>query len=910
MADVPPYRYTAALAGRIELEWQKRWAEEGTQHTPNPTGEMSEGFQRVADRPKLYVLDMFPYPSGSGLHVGHPLGYIGTDVFSRFKTMTGFNVLHPMGFDAFGLPAEQYAVQTGQHPRVTTEDNIANMRRQMERLGLGFDWRRCIATTDVDYYRWTQWIFLQLYNAWVDPVTNRARPVSEAPDGTVERLVYQDDALVNWCPALGTVLANEEVTSEGRSERGNYPVHRVPLRQWKMRITAYAERLLEDLDRLDWPEPIKAMQRNWIGRSTGARVFFPTDAAPVEVYTTRPDTLYGATFMVVAPEYAGLEELVAAEWPAGTPATWTGGGATPGQAVAGYRAEVSGIRDVDRLSAGRRKTGVFTGSFATNPVNDGRIPIFVADYVLAGYGTGAIMAVPAHDQRDFEFAREFDLPVVGVVEAPADWQWDEAYEGPGRAANSPLIDGLPTEEAKARITAWLEEEGRGQGAVAYKLRDWLFSRQRYWGEPIPVLYDDAGTVHAVPEEQLPVELPELDNYEPEVSDDPEDMTVPQPPLARARDWVEVTLDLGDGPRRYRRETNTMPQWAGSCWYYLRYLDPHNDRALVDPAIESYWMGDEADKQPGGVDLYVGGVEHAVLHLLYARFWHKVLYDLGHVTTPEPFQRLFNQGYVLANVFRDERGQPVPALDVVEEGGAFYYEGRPVTREQGKMGKSLKNSVTPDEMYEAYGADTLRLYEMFSGPLDTSRPWETEAVVGVYRFLQRVWRLVVDEDTGTLRVTDTPLEDETRRELHRTIDAVRDGMESLRFNVSIARLMELTTALARADAPSREGVEPLVLMLAPLAPHIAEELWRRLGGTGSVTRQDFPAADPEWTRQDRITIPVQVKGKLRGTVDVDAGATQADLESAARAEPKVAGYLSGGSWRAIVVPGRLVNFVPA
>jgi leucyl-tRNA synthetase len=910
MAEAPPYRYTAALAGPIEVEWQRRWAEEGTQHTPNPAGDLAAGFDRVADRPKLYVLDMFPYPSGSGLHVGHPLGYIGTDVFSRFKTMTGYNVLHPMGFDAFGLPAEQYAVQTGQHPRVTTEENIANMRRQMERLGLGFDWRRSIATTDVDYYRWTQWIFLQLYNAWFDPETRRARPVSEAPDDQVERLVYQDYALVNWCPALGTVLANEEVTSEGRSERGNYPVSRVPLRQWKMRITAYAERLLEDLDRLDWPEPIKAMQRNWIGRSTGARVFFPTAGRPVEVYTTRPDTLYGATFMVVAPEYGDLEGLVAAEWPAGTPANWTAGASTPTEAVSGYRTEVSGVRDVDRLSTGRRKTGVFTGSYATNPVSDEQIPVFVADYVLAGYGTGAIMAVPAHDQRDFEFAQQFGLPVVCVVEAPAEWKWDEAYEGQGRAVNSPLIDGLPTEEAKARITESLEEQGRGKGAVAYKLRDWLFSRQRYWGEPIPVVYDDDDRVHALPEDQLPVELPELDNYEPEVSDDPDDMTVPLPPLARARDWVEVTLDLGEGPRRYRRETNTMPQWAGSCWYYLRYLDPHNDRALVDPGIESYWMGDEEDKQPGGVDLYVGGVEHAVLHLLYARFWHKALYDLGHVTTPEPFQRLFNQGYVLANVFRDERGQPVPAVEVTEKDSVYYHEGRPVSREHGKMGKSLKNSVTPDEMYEAYGADTLRLYEMFSGPLDTSRPWETEAVVGVYRFLQRVWRLVVDEETGALRVTDAPLDDETRRELHRTIDAVRDGMETLRFNVSIARLMELTTALARTPEPSREGVEPLVLMLSPLAPHVGEELWERLGGAGSVTRQPFPIADPEWTRQDHVTIAIQVKGKLRGTVEIDAGATGPQMEEAARAEPKVAGYLSEGNWRAIVVPGRLVNFVPA
>ena len=910
MAEAPPYRYTAALAGRIELEWQRRWAEQGTHHTPNPTGDLAGGFDEAPDRPKLYVLDMFPYPSGSGLHVGHPLGYIGTDVFSRFKTMSGYNVLHPMGFDAFDLPAEQYAVQTGQHPRVTTEENIANMRRQMERLGLGFDWRRSIATTDVDYYRWTQWIFLQLYNAWFDPATNRARPVSEAPEGAVERLVYQDEALVNWCPALGTVLANEEVTSEGRSDRGNYPVFRVPLRQWKMRITAYAERLLEDLDRLDWPEPIKAMQRNWIGRSTGARVFFPTAAVPIEVYTTRPDTLCGATFMVVAPEYSGLAQLLAPEWPVGTPADWTGGAPTPAEAVSAYQALVSGIRDVDRLNAARPKTGVFIGSYATNPVTDQQIPVFVADYVLAAYGTGAIMAVPAHDQRDFEFAQVYRLPVTCVVEPPEAWAWDRAYEGPGLAVNSPLIDGLATEDAKARMTAWLEERGTGQGAVAYKLRDWLFSRQRYWGEPIPVVYDEVGNVHPVPEDQLPVELPELDNYEPEVSDDPGDMTVPQPPLARAREWVEVTLDLGDGPRPYRRETNTMPQWAGSCWYYLRYLDPGNEAALVDPVIEQYWMGGQEGKQPGGVDLYVGGVEHAVLHLLYARFWHKVLYDLGHVGTPEPFQRLFNQGYVLANVFRDERGQPVPAADVVEKDSLFYYEGKPVTREQGKMGKSLKNSVTPDEMYEAYGADTLRLYEMFSGPLDTSRPWETEAVVGVYRFLQRVWRLVVDEETGALRVSDAPLDDGTRRELHRSIEAVREGMETLRFNVSIARLMELTSALARAPEPSREGVEPLVLMLCPLAPHVSEELWQRLGGTGSVTRQPFPAADPEWTRLERITIAVQVKGKLRGTVEIGAGASEAETEAAARAEPNVAGYLAAGRWRAILVPGRLVNFVPA
>jgi leucyl-tRNA synthetase len=925
-SDSPPYRYTATLAGQIELEWQQRWAEEGTFHTPNPVGELSDGFERVKDRPKLYVMDMFPYPSGTGLHVGHPLGYIGTDVYSRFKTMNGFNVLHPMGFDAFGLPAEQYAVQTGQHPRVTTEGNIANMRRQMERLGLGFDWRRAVATTDVSYYRWTQWIFLQLFNAYYDEGAQRARSIDGLPpeEREARRLVYLDDALVNWCPALGTVLANEEVTSEGRSERGNFPVYKLPLKQWKMRITAYAERLLEDLDLLDWPEPIKVMQRNWIGRSTGATVMFPTDGADIEVYTTRPDTLFGATFMVVAPEYGALDALLGDQWPDGVPAMWTGGDPDPRTAVDRYRREVGGVRDIDRLALARDKTGRFTGSYAVNPVNGERVPVFVADYVLAGYGTGAIMAVPGHDERDFEFARAFGLPIVEVVEPPASWfesqalpnhaptsEWTGAYDGPGLAVNSRndgvTLDGLQTDDAKRTIIEWLERTGSGEGSVAYKLRDWLFSRQRYWGEPIPVVYDDAGNVHAVPEDHLPVELPDLVNYEPEVSDDPDDMSVPQPPLARAADWVNVTLDLGDGPRRYRRETNTMPQWAGSCWYYLRYLDPDDSRVIVDPAVERYWMG---GKEAGGVDLYVGGVEHAVLHLLYARFWHKALYDLGHVSTPEPFQRLFNQGYVLAAAYTDERGVYVDATEVEERDGAFFYEGRAVSREFGKMGKSLKNSVTPDEMYDAYGADTLRLYEMFSGPLDASRPWETRDVIGVHRFLQRVWRLVVDEDTGELRISDAPLDDETRRVLHRTIEAVREGMETLRFNTSIARLTELTTQLVKLDGAPREAVEPLVLMLAPLAPHISEELWRRLGGTESVTRKSFPVPDPAWTRKEQLTIPVQVKGKLRATITVPAGISDADLEAAARSDPKAARHLAEGTWRAIVVPGRLVNFVPA
>jgi len=943
--ELPAHRYDARLANRIEAEWQRRWAEDGTYDVANPTGALSEGFDRVKDRPKLYVMDMFPYPSGSGLHVGHPLGYIGTDVYSRFKVMTGFNVLHPMGFDSFGLPAEQYAVQTGQHPRVTTDQNIANMRRQMERLGLGFDWRRSVATTDVAYYRWTQWIFLQLFNAFYDTDADKARPIEDLivefeagrrqpDDGSAWddltpqqrhalvdscRLVYQDDALVNWCPALGTVLANEEVTPDGRSDRGNFPVYKVPLKQWKMRITAYAERLLADLDDLDWPEPIKVMQRNWMGRSTGATVTFPTSAAPIEVYTTRPDTLFGATFMVVAPEYEGIDALVARAWPGEVPTAWTGGYTTPFEAVGAYRATAGSVRDIDRMAADRTKTGVFTGTYAHNPVTGGEIPVFVADYVLAGYGTGAIMAVPGHDQRDFDFARAFDLPIVCVVEPPAGSTdastWDEAYEGPGRATNSHTgelnLDGLATEEAKVTIVTWLEARGAGNGAVAFKLRDWLFSRQRYWGEPIPVVYDEEGNVYGVPEDLLPVQLPELDNYEPEVADDPDDMTVPQPPLARAREWVEVELDLGDGPRRYRRETNTMPQWAGSCWYYLRYLDPANDEVLVDPAIEQYWMG--GGKTPGGVDLYVGGVEHAVLHLLYSRFWHKALYDLGHVSSPEPFQRLFNQGYILAAAFVDERGMYVDAASVVEDDGSYSFDGRPMRREFGKMGKSLKNAVTPDEMCEAYGADTLRLYEMSMGPLDQSRPWETRAVVGAYRLLQRLWRLLVDEATGVLRVTDGPLTDDARRSMHRTIDAVRDGMETMRFNVAIARVTELINDLTQAyadEAVPREGADALVLLIAPLAPHVAEELWSRLGNGGSVTKTMFPVADPAWTRQDTVTIPVQVKGKLRGTLDVPAEIADGELEARARAVPKVAGYLADGTWRAIVIRGRLVNFVPA
>jgi len=952
-ARIPPHRYTAALAGQIEAKWQDRWEAEGTFLAPNPVGPLSDGFERVKDLPKLYVLDMFPYPSGAGLHVGHPLGYIGTDVYARYKRMTGHNVMHAMGYDAFGLPAEQYAVQTGQHPRVTTEANIANMRRQLRRLGLAHDPRRSVATTDVEFYRWTQWIFLQIYNAWYDTDADRARHVdelvAELDAGSREpapgtnpfgrpwaeldelerrqvvdnhRLAYLHEAPVNWCPGLGTVLANEEVTADGRSERGNFPVFRRPLKQWMMRITAYADRLLKDLDLLDWSESIKLMQRNWIGRSEGAEVHFPTTASePISVFTTRPDTLFGATYMVLAPEHPLVDELVADAWPEGVDPRWTGGAATPAEAVAAYRTQAARKSELDRQAVDREKTGVFVGAYATNPVNGESIPVFIADYVLMGYGTGAIMAVPAHDQRDFEFARALGLPIRAVVTPPEGWSadaeaWEEAWSGDGVGVNSAndevSLDGLGVDEAKARITAWLEDRGLGRGTVSYKLRDWLFSRQRYWGEPFPIVYDEHGLPVALPESELPVLLPEIDDYTPRTFPEDDMTSEPEPPLGRATDWVEVTLDLGDGPKTYRRELNTMPQWAGSCWYELRYLDPTNDERFVDPEVERYWMGPQWEGDCGGVDLYVGGVEHAVLHLLYARFWHKVLYDLGHLSSKEPFRRLFNQGMVQAAAYKDARGFYREASEVVERDGRFFHGDEEVFREFGKMGKSLKNSVTPDEMYEEYGADTLRLYEMFTGPLDQSRPWDTKAVVGVFRLLQRIWRNVLDEETGELRVADVEADEETKRLLHRTIDAVREGMESLRFNVSIARITELNNHLTNRypdGGVPREVAEPLVLLLAPLAPHAAEELWSRLGHDTSLAWERFPEADPALLTVDSIEIPVQVNGKVRARIEIAAGLSPDDMIEAAKADPAVVSLLEGKAIRkAIAVPDKLVNFV--
>ncbi len=939
---MPQHRYDAALADEIETAWQGRWKDAGTYHTPNPAGSLTDGPKDgpadLAERPKLFIMDMFPYPSGTGLHVGHPLGYISTDVYARFKRMTGFNVLHTMGYDAFGLPAEEHARATGEHPRTNTEANIANMSRQLARLGLGHDDRRAVATTDESFYRWTQWIFTQIFNAWFDEDQGKARPISEleaefesgarSPESETPwaemspgeqralinefRLAYVSEAPVNWCPGLGTVLANEEVTAEGLSDRGNFPVFRRPLKQWMMRITSYAERLLDDLDLLDWTDSIKTMQRNWIGRSEGAHVEFrvptATDAdgevATISVFTTRPDTLFGATYMVVAPEHDLVDNLTAAAWPDGTRDAWTGGAATPAEAVEAYRRRTAQMSDLERQE-NKDKTGVFTGSFAVNPVNDASIPVFIADYVLMGYGTGAIMAVPGQDERDWDFATKFDIDIIRTVQPPEDFDGG-AYVGAGAAINSGFLDGMEIDDAKAAIIEHLIEIGAGEGTVTTKLRDWLFARQRYWGEPIPIVFDEDGNARSLPDSELPVNLPELIDWAPRTLDEDSE---PEPPLGRAEGWTTLEIDLGDGLKTYKRDLNTMPQWAGSCWYYMRYIDPVSTEAMADPVSEKYWMGGD-DPNNGGVDLYVGGVEHAVLHLLYSRFWHKVLYDLGHVSTPEPFKRLINQGYIQAYAFVDDRGMYVEASDVTETDGRYEYEGESVTREYGKMGKSLKNSVTPDDMYRDYGADTLRLYEMFMGPIDQDRPWETKSVVGSQRLLQRIWRNLVDETTGDLTVADIPVPDALNRALHRTIDAVRTDMDALSFNTSIARITELNNELTKLDGPTPTAVaDALVRMISPLVPHVAEELWHKLGNETSVVYAEFPTADPALLVDDEIEIPIQIKGKLRSKIMVPADIDEASLEAAALADPRIVEVLDGAEVRkVIVIPGKLVNIV--
>jgi len=914
-SKIPAFRYTSGLANQIESKWQDHWESEGTFEAPNPAGPLAQP-EKVAGREKLFVLDMFPYPSGAGLHVGHPLGYIATDVFARYKRMTGYNVLHALGYDSFGLPAEQHAIVTGIHPRMNTESNIANMRRQLRRLGLGHDARRSVSTTDEEFYKWTQWIFLQIFNSWYDETQNCARPISELVDefasgkrdtgigawsglSKVEqqdainnhRLVYLSNAPVNWCPGLGTILANEEVTAEGRSDIGNYPVFKRNMRQWTMRITKYADRLLDDLDRLDWPDAIKLMQRNWIGRSEGARVRFGSTAGPIEVFTTRPDTLFGATFMVLSPEHPLVDALTTSEQQS---------------AVAKYRETAAALQDADRTDDSRKKTGVFIGAYATNPVNGAQIPVWIADYVLMGYGTGAIMAVPSGDERDMEFATAYNLPVIEVV--------NEDGEYVNSSNDSVSLNGKRTKaEAISLMTAWLNKNDHGNSAITYKLRDWLFSRQRYWGEPFPIVYDENDQPISVPASALPVLLPELADFKPQALDPNDETTNPIPPLARIQDWVNVTLDLGDGPKQYRREVNVMPQWAGSCWYELRYLDPTNTEAFIDKDVEKYWMGPKHAGHTGGVDLYVGGVEHAVLHLLYARFWHKVLHDLGHVSSEEPFHRLFNQGYIQAYAYRDERGQTVPANEVEEANGTYTWQGEKVIREYGKMGKSLKNIVTPDEMYDEFGADTFRLYEMSTGPLDASRPWNTRDVVGMQRFLQRSWRNLVDEDTGALHVSDAEAPLQLKRDLHKAIHGVGIDMQNLRFNTAISKLIELNNALTiyvnEHGSTPREVAVALVQMLSPLCPHMAEELWSMLGQTTELTFMTFPVADPALLVSDTIEIPIQVNGKVRSKLSVVPTVTDDELRALALADEKVIALLNGAEpAKVVIVPKRLVNVV--
>ncbi|MGH4015104.1 MAG: leucine--tRNA ligase [Pseudonocardiaceae bacterium] len=970
---VDQYRYTAELAVHIELKWQRRWAERGTFNVPNPVGELSDGVER-SRASKFYVIDMFPYPSGAGLHVGHPLGFIASDVYARFMHMKGHLVLHPFGFDAFGLPAEQYAIDTGRHPAETTRQNINNMRRQLKRLGLAHDPHREISTADPAYYRWTQWIFLKIFNSWCDPTTGTARPIEDlvmefdagireplSPSNPQSlawrdlddvtrcrvvdsyRLAYLEEASVNWCPGLGTVLANEEVTIGGRSEIGNYPVYRRRMRQWMLRITAFADRLLEDLEPLDWTDSLKTMQRNWIGRSEGADIYFRardrhSEECRIQVYTTRPDTLFGVTFMALAPEHPLVDVLTADEWPPDTPHGWRraalvgdAGEETPDSpraAVDDYLRRMTSLSDRQR-QAQTSKSAVFLGTYAVNPVSGSRIPIFIADYVLPSYGSGAVMAVPAHDQRDYKLATALGLPVLPVIRPDDQWlldhagasagdpaSWGEAFEDDGTLVNSSgtdvSLDGLRTAEAKETVIRWLESSDRGRQRTSYKLRDWLFSRQRYWGEPFPIVFDDTGLPVALPESMLPVELPPMTDFRPQATEEDE----PRRPLSRAPGFEKVDLDLGYGLRTYRRETNTMPQWAGSCWYYLRYLDPTNDRQFVDPAIEGFWMGSpDGGERIGGVDLYIGGVEHGVLHLLYARFWHKILYDLGHVSTKEPFQRLYNQGYILADAFTDSAGRYVPAAEVEETAEGPVHRGEPVRRHFGKMGKSLKNSVSPDDIYDSYGADTLRMYEMAMGPLDVDRPWQPDDIVGVYRFLQRLWRNIVDEQSGKSQVSDAPLAttEPLYRLLHNTVDEVNRLFSDLRFNVAIARLMELNNALVqhvkeKATGP-REVAEVLVRMTFPLAPHVASELWEKLGHTDPIEDTSFPVADAEALVRAQVVIPVTVDDKPRGEITVDREASEPEVIEMALRLDAVTRVLEGRQVaRTIYVPGRILNLV--
>ncbi len=834
---------------QIESKWQAIWDERQIFHASNP-GE--KNFD--SKKPKFYVLDMFPYPSGAGLHVGHPEGYTATDIIARYKRMRGFNVLHPMGWDAFGLPAEQYAIKTGQHPEITTRENVAKFKSQLKRIGFSYDWQREVNTTDPRYFKWTQWIFLQIYNSWFNPKTNKAEPIStyrgDDPDSV--RLAYVADVAVNWCPELGTVLANEEVV-DGKSEVGGFPVVRRPMRQWMLRITAYAERLIDELEGLAWPEGIKLLQRNWIGKSEGAEIDFPVagGAEPgrkIRVFTTRPDTLYGATYMVLAPEHSLVDLVVTEEqWPA----------------VREYRERTARKSDLERTELSKEKTGVFTGAYAINPANQEKIPIWIADYVLIGYGTGAIQAVPAHDERDLEFARKFDLPIRQVVQPSGD-EDPIGFVGDGIAVNSPAIDGLPSREAITKITDWLEERDQGKRAINYKLRDWLFSRQRYWGEPFPVVWQksepDGQLKHrSLGENELPVVPPPLEDYKPTGTG--------EPPLAKAKDWVRYS-------DKATRELNVMPQWAGSCWYYLRFCDPQNDSRFVGVEAEKYWMN---------VDLYVGGTEHAVLHLLYARFWQKVLADLGYVSTSEPFQRLVNQGIILGE-------------------------------DNQKMSKSRGNIVNPDDVIEQYGADAFRLYEMFMGPLEQMKPWSMRGVEGVARFLARVWRLMMTENQAgqwevSLAIKDVDLAKDQLKVLHATIKKVTEDIESLSFNTAISQMMIFVNAFTNVKEIPRSAMQSFLILLNPFAPHLSSELWERIGIAGEITAQSWPGYDEKFLVEDEVEMAVQVNGKVRARMKMSAAATDEEVKAAALANPHIKELIGNQTVRkVVVVPKKLVSIV--
>ena len=835
----------------FEPKWQAIWEMQQLFHAPNP-GE--ERFDPA--KSKFYVLDMFPYPSGAGLHVGHPEGYTATDIIARYKRMRGFNVLHPMGWDAFGLPAEQYAIKSGQHPAITTRENVAKFKKQLKRIGFSYDWQREINTTDPRYYKWTQWIFLKIYNSWFNPATNKAEPIStyRGKNSDEVRLAYVADVPVNWCPELGTVLANEEVV-DGKSEIGGFPVVRRPMRQWMLRITAYAERLLNELDKLDWPEGIKLLQRNWISRSEGAEIDFKVEKSDqkVRVFTTRPDTLYGGTFLVLAPEHSLVDLIVNEEqWPA----------------VRKYREKTACKSELERADLSKEKTGVFTGAYAINPATNEKIPIWIADYVLIGYGTGAIGGVPAHDERDLEFAKKFGLPVVIVVQPEGD-EPALGFTGEGMAINSPVINGLTSAEAKKKITAWLEERGQGKRAINYKLRDWLFSRQRYWGEPFPIVWED-GKHRSLGESELPVVPPPLEDYKPTGTG--------EPPLSKAKDWIRVS-------EKATRETNVMPQWAGSCWYYLRFCDPNNDQRFVGEEAERYWMGGE---KPGGVDLYVGGTEHAVLHLLYARFWQKVLFDLGYVLKAEPFQRLVNQGIILGE-------------------------------DNQKMSKSRGNIVNPDDVIDQYGADAFRCYEMFMGPLEQMKPWSMRGVEGVSRFLARVWRLFMTETQSgdwelSSKIKEIDPDKAQQKTTHATIKKVTEDIESFSFNTAISQMMIFVNAFTGAETIPLSSMRGFLVLLSPFAPHVASELWESLNGKftdarGDITEQSWPPYDERLLVEDELEVVLQINGKLRDRMKMSVSATDEEMKAAALSNSKVHERISGKAVRkVIVVPKKLVNIV--